>query len=194
MNQRHALAALAMAAVLCAPRAHATDISLAADGQWQQFTVDSFLAQPAGVNWIDFTDGSALNFNFTVASGHVAYLAVVDGGFGGDTFSVTNFGSVLGSTSAVPLASYDSAVNLGDDFGAALSDASFSKGFFTLDPGSYSISGLLEQSVLLDGEPLDSTVGALRLTMAPVPEPSTYVLLFAGLAAVGIVAQRRRAR
>lgn len=46
-----------------------------------------------------------------------------------------------------------------------------------------------------DGAKVDSDYDdhVLGLTLAPVPEPSTYALLLAGLAATGFVARRRRA-
>ncbi len=192
MKHRHALTTLALAlAASCAAPAHATDKALTADGSWQQFSVDSFAAAPSyGLGWIDDTDGSALAFTFTIAPGSTATLTVVDGAFGGDTFSVTNFGSALGSTSAVALAEYSSATDLGYDFDAALLNASFSHGVFALAAGSYRIGGLLVQSVLLDGQRLDSTAGAVRLSVSAVPEPSTFALLLAGLGVMGLLARR----
>ena len=42
-----------------------------------------------------------------------------------------------------------------------------------------------------DGQRLDSTADAVRPSDAPVPEPSTYAILLAGLGVVALVARRR---
>jgi len=179
-------AAIAAAAAIAVP-AHATSIALAADGQWNEFDVDSFLAQDFGNGWIDETDGSALSFTFTVAAGSVGRLTVVDAGVAGDTFAVTNFGALLGATSGVPAG--DPAGQTQLDFDAALADPAWSRGVFTLAPGAYSISGSLLQSVFGDD---GSTSGALRLSVSAVPEPASGTLLLAGLAGVAALVRRRR--
>jgi hypothetical protein len=194
MLHRHALAALAIAATaaLAAP-AHATDIALTADGAWHPFAVDSLLAPPsASLSWIDDA-GAILDFTFVVGAGLHGLLTVVDAGFAGDVFAVTNFGSVIGSTSPVPVGTFEGANNVGTDFAAALADSSFSRGLFSLAPGAYRISGRLTQSLTLGGDPLDATVGAVRLDVAaPVPEPSSFALLLAGLGVAGMLARRRQ--
>jgi len=45
----------------------------------------------------------------------------------------------------------------------------------------------------VERERLDATAGALRLSVAAIPEPSTYAMLLAGLGIVGLVVRRRRA-
>ena len=185
---RFVLAAISLAATLATP-AHAGDVPLPADNQWNAFSVDGALAP--SLSWID-DSGSPLSFDFSIGAGFVGTQTIVDAVFGGDTFKVTNFGNLLGSTSSVPLADIGSAVDHGYDFDAALADKSFSSAVFTLVAGSYHIGGFLDQSLLFDGERLDATAGALRLSVAPIPEPSTYALLFAGLGVIGLVARRRR--
>jgi len=75
-----------------------------------------------------------------------------------------------------------------DDSGSPLGRATF-----TLGPGSYRTSGLPTQSVTLAGDPLDATVGGIRLTtVSAIPEPSSIVLLLAGLGASGAYIRRRR--
>ncbi len=190
MNDRRArlaLAALSLATAFALP-AHASTVALPADNQWSQFSVDSAL-EPS-LSWID-DSGSPLNFDFNIGAGFVGTLTIVDAVFGGDTFKVTNFGNLLGGTSSVPLADIGSAVDHGYDFDAALADKSFSSAVFTLGAGSYHIGGFLDQSLLIDGQRLDATLGAVRLSVAPIPEPSTYAILLAGLAAVGMVIRRR---
>ena len=190
---QHSLAVLATAAAAAfALPAHATDVALAADGSWNEFTVDSAIAPSFGTSWIDFNDGSALTFSFTVAAGSVGTLKVVDASFAGDTFFITDFGNTIGQTSVVPVGNLNGTPVF--DFDEAFADATFSRGVFTLGAGTYSISGQLNQSVLDDsGLPLDTTNGAVSLTIAAaVPEPSTYAMLIAGMAAMGFVARRRR--
>lgn len=192
MFPRHVLAASALAAAALSAPAHAADIALPADGAWHPFAVDSFLAPPAtSLSWID-DSGAVLAFTFVVGAGAHATLTIVDAGFAGDVFSITNFGAAFGSTSSVPVGIYPASHDVGGDFGAALADASFSRGIFGLDPGAYRVSGRLTQSVLFDGVPLDSTLGAVRLAIAaPVPEPESLALLLAGFGAIGLVARRR---
>ena len=185
---KHLLAA-AIAAALTAPAAHATTVALAGDNTWADFDVDAFVAQDFGNGWIDANDGSALDFTFTVAPGAHGVLTVVDTGFAGDTFTLTNFGTVIGSTAAVPAGSPVGATVVDDD--AALANAAYSRGVFTLGPGSYSISGTLLQSVFGDE---GATSGGLRLSVTAVPEPANAALMFAGAAALGLLARRRKAK
>lgn len=190
MNKLLLASAIAAAAALAAP-AHATTVALTGDGAWNEIDVGSF---DGSLGWIDNVDNSALNFTFTIAAGHVGTLTVVDAGFAGDTFSVTNHGALLGNTSAVPVGTYDPLASGQFDFDAALADPTFSHGVFHLGAGTYDISGALLQSVLLDdGSALDATLGGLRLEVSAVPEPTGFGMMAAGLAGVAALARRRRA-
>lgn len=187
----------AVLAATVAP-AGATTVSLAADGQWVGFNVNDLDAVSQGVEWVDNANslspgfGSPLSFAFTVAAGFTGYLSVVDAGFSGDTFSIRNQGSLLGLTSTVPVASFDTAVDRGLDYAAAFADrANFSSSTFALGAGSYLITGSLAQSLLFDGLPLNATAGALNLTMAPVPEPATLAAMLLGLGLVAGAVRRR---
>jgi hypothetical protein len=190
---------LMLATVLAATSlaSQATTVNLAADGQWNAFTVDALSSLSGGVEWIDGNDsnaqgfGSALNYSFTIAAGQQGLLTVVDANFAGDTFQVFNQGVLLGTTSAVPQTSYDTALDLGDDHDAALLSPAFSHRTFALGAGTYSISGALAQSVLLDGQDLNATGGALKLSVSAVPEPGTGILLLSALGVIGLVATRR---
>jgi len=192
MSKQLMAVALAAAAMIAAP-AHASSVALAADGSWNEFTVDNTVGPAFGNGWIDTTDGSALSFSFTIAAGNVGTLRVVDLGFAGDTFNITNSGVLVGSTSPVAIGNVDGAVET--DYAAALANPAYSHGVFTLAAGSYSISGSLLQSVFDNdaGVDLDSTYGALSLTTAAaVPEASNAAMLLAGLAAAALMVRRRQ--
>jgi len=192
MSKQLMAVALAAAAVIAAP-AHATTVALPADGSWSEFTVDSFVGPAYGTAWVDYTNGSPLSFSFTIASGDVGTLRVIDLGFAGDTFTVTNQGAVLGTTSGVAQGNVDGVVI--SDYAAALANPAYSHGVFTLGAGTYSISGSLLQSVFDNdaGVDLDATYGAVSLTTAAaVPEASNAAMLLAGLAAAALLVRRRQ--
>lgn len=169
---------------------HATNVTLAADSAWREFTVDNQIAPGFGPGWIDFADGSPLGFDFTIGAGSVGTLTVVDAGFAGDTFVVTDRGTAVGGTSVVSAGTTEVPVVF--DFDQALADPSFSRGVFSFGAGSHRISGRLDQSVTDNGVPLIATNGAVRLSVvSAVPEPATFALFFAGLGAVGFMARRR---
>jgi hypothetical protein len=171
--------------------ASANAATLTADGSWSSFDVDSFSSLSGGVEWIDNTSGAPLSFDFTIADGQHRLLTVVDAGFAGDTFTVYSGGSLLGSTSSVPVASYDPLAVGITDFDTALADPAFSRGQFLLGAGSYQVTGSLAQSLLLDGQPLNATLGGIRLSVAAIPEPDSLALLLAGLGLMAVVARRR---
>lgn len=183
------LLAIATAAAFALP-SQAADVALAADSTWHEFTVDDQIGPGFGPGWIDFADGSPLGFDFTIGIGSVGTLTVVDAGFKGDTFVVTDLGDDIGSTSNVPAGTAAGPVVF--DFDQALADQGFSRGVFSFGAGSHRVGGRLARSVTDDGVPLVATNGAVRLSVvSAVPEPATLVLFFAGLGAVGFVARRR---
>jgi len=147
-------------------------------------------AAGGGTGWIDedyASDDSALNFTFTIAQGMHGTFTVVDAGFAGDTFSITNFGNMIGATSGVAAGSSSGPLEF--DFDAAFANPAYSHGVFTLGAGTYSISGSLLQSV--DGD-LDATNGAVRLSVSAVPEPTSSALMMGGFAALALLARRRK--
>lgn len=178
-----ATGALALAA-LC-PTAHA--VVLADDGQWAGFVVDGNLP-PNSLAWVD-DNAAALHFTFAVAAGFQALLTVVDAGFSGDRFSVSNHAVVLGSTSVPVAGDPDGAIEF--DYDNALADTNFSRSTFMLGAGSHDITGLLSLSLANVDGPLDATIGAVRLDISPVPEPATLASLLAGLSLLTVWLRRR---
>jgi PEP-CTERM motif len=168
----------------------ASAIPLAADGEWSTFDVDDQASASGDLEWIDiFDDGAALSFDFSIAAGFYGTLTVVDGGFAGDRFLVTNGNDILGKTSSPGTSMPDS---VGLDFDAALADPRYSNASFTLGAGTYSVGGYLIRSATFAGVPLNTTVGAVRLTVSPVPEPATALSLLAGLGLFGFLRARAR--
>lgn len=202
MKLNASLIVAAFAAVSAVPAA-ATTINLAGDGTWQTFNVSDIDALSGGLEWIDNNNsldpnfGTPLSFEFTIADGMTGVFTVVDAGFAGDTFIVRNNGGFLGSghTLNVPQTTFDMAP-FAFDFDVALLDpVNFSQGIFQLGAGSYSITGLLDRSVLLDPTtPLNSTLGGVRLSIMPVPEPGALLAMLAGFGVLAGTAGRARRR
>ena len=189
MQNRDLLAAglLSMAVM---GNAYATDVTLAPTGTWAEF----FVVDPAynlgnsDLSWVDINDYSKISFNFTVAAGFSATVTVVDGGFSGDVFSVASNGGPLQNTSAA----VNSYPNPAVDYDQALANTNFSRGVYSFGAGTYAITGaLLTSAVDGDSQPLNATVGAIKLEIAPVPEMSTLAMVMAGLGFVGLLARRR---
>lgn len=177
--------ALAFGASLAAMPAHA--VNLATNGSWAGFTTDDLqgpLATP--LVWLDEVSYNPISFDFTVPTGYVATLTVVDTGYSGETFKVTDNGNLLGQTGPAVDGSGGTSIT---NFDAALANPNYSRISFTLGEGSHSISGSLASTF----SGINASTGGLKVTLAPVPEPATFFSLLAGLALVGAVARRRAA-
>jgi len=181
---RTAAAVLTLAAGLSSAQATA----LAADGNWAGFNVDGNLP-PYALSWVD-DQAAALNFTFSIPTGFKGTLTVVDAGFSGDEFSLTDGASLLGTTSTALNGDANGAIEF--SFDAALANPHYSRGVFTLGSGDHDITGLLIKSTTLTGVgELNATFGAVRLEIAPVPEPATLATLLAGLSLLTAVLRRR---
>ena len=182
--------ALVFAATLVSQAVTATTINLQPNGQWNTFDVDNAIALSGGMEWIDAqsalgysNDGSSLDFKFTLTQS--GYLDVVDGGFAGDVFKVFDNGLLLGPTSTA-VNSYPA--SLGTNFDAAFADPNYSRQRFLFSAGMHDITGLLSVSALdATGQPINATVGALRLDL---PEPATLLLFLVG-GGVALAGRRR---
>ena len=188
MQIRHWLIAGLLGSALSA---QAASVSLLADGAWNSFDVSDVLGPGDGLGWIDL-DGDALSFSFTVASGFVGKLTVVDAVFSGDVFSVSANGVSLGTTSAA-VDSYVSGGNVGYDYDAALANGDYSRGIYSFTAGTYTVTGALVASAKDEfGQALNATNGAVSLTLSPVPETSTVAMLLAGLGLLSVLRRRTR--
>ncbi|MCV2370104.1 PEP-CTERM sorting domain-containing protein [Roseateles oligotrophus] len=175
--------------------------TLAADGSWYEFLVNAELTpvnSPNSLDWlVGFDDPSPAHFTFTIDAGFVGSLTVLDTGISGDRFIVKNMGAAIGETSVGvdgdPLLEGSSIA----DFNTALANPDFSRAVYTLEAGSYDISGGLSYSVKLDGSPMNVSTGGLQLTVAAVsavPESSTLASLLAGLSLLSLALRRKSAK
>jgi len=130
-------------------------------------------SQPASSPPWTFTSGGSVNFTVTDAFSK------------GDSFSVFDFGVLVGSTPFVP-----SGGGATDDPAVAVLDPTYSHGSFLLSPGSHSIT------IRADNSPFGGGAAYFRADAAvsPVPEPSTFALFGSviGLGLGGFFWNRRR--
>ncbi|PUA29511.1 MAG: hypothetical protein B0W54_02705 [Cellvibrio sp. 79] len=172
--------------------ASATEIH-PANGSWYLFDVDALVSQSGGVEWIDaqqddalgYTgDGSALTFSFSLTNS--AFLNLVDAGLAGDVFTLLINGNSYTSSAVAA----ESNAFAGIDFDAAWAAPEFSKLSVLLAPGSYTITGFLNQSAIDEyGVPYMATAGGLQIVN--VVEPGIFVLFGMGLFLLFL---RRKAR
>lgn len=186
LRRRIPVCALALAACL-SPLAQAAElVSLPTDGSWTEIQMDDGLA-PFGSAWVRLNDDGVsytpASYAFTIAAGFQGRLTVVDTAYAGDRFEVSDNGVLLGQTGA---AVADAALSNYAGADAALADASFSRGVFTLSAGQHLLTG-----ALLDGGVFGATTGALKLEVSAVPEPATVLSLLAGLGLIGATLRRR---
>lgn len=109
---------------------------------------------------------------------HGAVLTITDAFQAGDRFEVFDFGVSLGLTSD-PFGSAD----CGDDPVPCLSTPGISSGIFNLGPGDHQLT--ITPVLSLGG-------GSGYLQAEAVPEPGTWVLFGAGLAAIALLRSKRR--
>ncbi len=162
------MTAVALTALAAAPvRAYVVPIT---DGNWTTF---DFLG--VGSQFQDLY-GDPLDFTFTLT--HPDTFTVTDGYNAGDQFGV-----VISEQAPFSLNFYATSTPgnpfdyVGDDWSAALRDPNFSSIVIPLSPGIYDVSGYAIQSPFYAGE------GAVLLGSAP--EPEIWVMMLAGLGAIG---------
>jgi hypothetical protein len=120
-------------------------------------------------------------WTFTVAT-H-AILSIVDGYIPDDVYTLS--GDFLGTTSFYEGSA--SAVQATGSYGYAWTDSSYSKIALWVAPGTYSFS--------ITGNGAGGTPSGLgvRLDVAAVPEPASWVMMVAAFGIVGATLRRRRA-
>jgi hypothetical protein len=191
MHTKHLIAA-ALLACGAITSAHATLVNVTTNGSWNQFDLTPDLALDGGLGWIDINDGSALSFQFTVDAGNEALLTVVDTGASGDRFSVSINGVAQSATSSA-VNSFPSTIGQAD-FDIALGNADYSRGFYVLGAGSYTVTGSLFASAMDGLTELNSTSGGLKVevtSVSAVPLPAAAWLMLSGLGALGLRLRRR---
>ncbi len=191
MHTKHLIAA-ALLACGAITSAHATLVNVTTNGSWNQFDLTPDLALDGGLGWIDINDGSALSFQFTVDAGNEALLTVVDTGASGDRFSVSINGVAQSATSSA-VNSFPSTIGQAD-FDIALGNADYSRGFYVLGAGSYTVTGSLFASAMDGLTELKSTSGGLKVevtSVSAVPLPAAAWLMLSGLGALGLRLRRR---
>ncbi len=157
------------------------------DGRWYAVFMDT--AESGTSAWFDIEGDHADTVSFDFTTTQAVWLTVVDAGFTGDTFQVLDGNVVLGTTSVPGAANYP---GLTFDFDEAWADGNFSRGTYLLQAGTHHITGWLAQSALDDGGvPINATFAGLKLEVAAVPEPSSWLLALSGLAFVASLARRR---
>lgn len=197
MKKQLAAAAVALAATLMAvPAAHAVVVHYTS-----ALAPDAISATGTGLVSVDYDsiahtlliDATWSGLSGTTTASHIHCCTAV-AGTGTVGVAVTP-GTLPGFPTGVSSGSYTSPLL---DLTAA---ATYTSGFVTTFAGG--VLGNAEQALIagLDSGKayfnLHTTTfpgGEIRGFLAPIPEPQTYALMLAGLAALGMVARRRRLR
>ncbi|GAA4001585.1 hypothetical protein GCM10022211_10670 [Sphingomonas humi] len=182
MLKKFAFAVAAAGALMAATPAVAADITV---GQWYTFGFrGTGSAMGNGTGFLLGNNPSSIaapDGPWTFTLGSSGSLTVVDGYDSGDAFTLSDFGSTLGTTSAPALNS-----TCGGNITACLANASISKGTFALGSGSHSITGTVQSS------PFGGGAGFFIVQSAAVPEPGTWAMMIVGFGAIGFASRRRK--
>ena len=163
---------------------------------WTEFRFDYFEQKVTGNgrSWLfpSLDGGESVTFVLDVAQD--ALLQVTDAWLSGDIFQVDikNLADNTTWSRFTSTPDADGKVN-GDrdtraDYTAALNDPHFSSGSWFLKAGKYEVTGFIHKQYKTYGS------GAVRVTYAPVPLPTSFGLMLGAGAVLGGMAARRRGR
>jgi hypothetical protein len=151
-------------------------------GQWYEFGFDAVHlsavigCQPADPVGVPCRVGiGSLNLDappWTFTAPTPVNLSVTDAFLSGDNFTILDFGALVGSTPAVPLAG----ISCGFDPNVCLTDPAFSHATFLLPAGPHSLTMVVQPAQLL-GE------GFFRVQAVPEPSYILVIAMFASLLA-----------
>jgi hypothetical protein len=134
--------------------------------------------------WTEFNfgeEGSAFPDPFAFSLFAPARFDITDGYLAGDQFEIFINGESQGLTSPT----IDD-LTYANSFDEAFISPKFSHQSYYLDPGVYSLSGIVRQS------PYGTGTGGVRLVLeSNVPEPSAWAMLVIGFGAIGWTFRRR---
>lgn len=151
-------------------------------GQWYEFrhlgpgsfgTACAPQTCSPGVNSIFAPDPS---WTFTTSDG--VFVTLTDAFFAGDSFSLFDFGNLVGSTPSVGIS-----IGCGNNPDVCLGSANVSHSVFVLSPGEHSLT------IRADNAPFGP--GAAFFRVDPIPEPATLLLLSTGLAGVAMKMRKK---
>jgi PEP-CTERM motif len=116
-------------------------------------------------------------------------LTVTDYQFSGDQFSLYDSGDLLGVTSTPTILNPP---HVEYDIDLALIDPYFSHGVYNLPIGDYEITGIAVLAPYNFGIGVSNGAWRVDETESPVPEPSTFLLLGAGLGGLALIRRKSR--
>ena len=201
LSRNIAIASIAIA--VCANQSHAQMITFATAGSFSGAGCTSVGGVALTSAWCDVAGGSRLTYNYGTQQilnqfGNAQFGSFQTSGLGASTFANVFFS--LAVTQTFPTAG-GSTITTG-----VVGTISAQQGGLVwgpIDPTTFSIGAvdytiardLLSGGVRIDPPGAGGVMGdpqTIRGFVTTVPEPSTYVLMAAGLAAVGLVSRRRR--
>jgi hypothetical protein len=178
---RKILCAGAAAAALAAISAPAQAADNITTGQWYAFAFGATGAAltGGGVPGTSPNGVSAPSAPWTITLSKPATLIVTDVETSGDQFTLSDNGTLLGTTSTpVPFADF-----VGECISCALSNPDYSHGFFKLAAGTNVITGTFDGVVGFgDGD----------FEVVSVPEPASWALMLVGVGGLGAALRSRR--
>jgi hypothetical protein len=141
-------------------------------------------------NWqlVDATNGNG-GWDSVVVQGKVDIAATTSNRFVLSVISVSSDGSSSPAVNFDPSLAYSWIVLNAQQFTFSGTGGTFNAGAFTINTSAFQNSNVGQFSLSVD-----NTGTNLLLNFSPIPEPSTYALMIAGLGVTGAALLRRRRR